>query len=280
MLLALLLVAYAGLFWVQLLVRGGGLGDVAPGRAALICLLLGTLALVVEFPAPRTLIVNAFWWPVTLVVVAGVAGALGGRRAAVVTAEAMLVAVLLHAFGRPESRRVFDVERGDGVAWAFSFESAEQRIVKRFPRPTEWEAPTHETFVRVDLAAPYEGRAGYQVLVNGSDLGKVNGYTPDTVWQGPGGYRWAVRVPAEALARDGVVTVELRPDGIDRRLLLAGHGDPLVEALGRDSTWLFDGAGWTRERLAGAGKGPAGGTYRIWLITALKPPAELMAELR
>ena len=65
--------------------------------------------------APGALLANAFWWPVALGVVAGVAGALGGRRAAVVAvAEAMLVAVLLHAFGRPEARRAFDVERGTG----------------------------------------------------------------------------------------------------------------------------------------------------------------------
>jgi hypothetical protein len=85
-LLAQLLVGYAGLFWVRFLERGGELQDVAPGRSALFCLVVGTLATLMAFPAPGALLVNAFRWPVALGMVAGVAGALGGRRAAVVAA--------------------------------------------------------------------------------------------------------------------------------------------------------------------------------------------------
>lgn len=266
--------AFGALFWARLVLEKGDVRHVSPERTLGAVLLLGGLAIAVAFSDPRTLIVNAFWWVVSVLAIVGVAEALGSRRHAVLAAEGMLALVLLHAFGQPESRRYVEVGPGNGVSWAFSFERADQKIVKLFPRPDTWDSPLHDTVVRADLAGPYQGPAGYEVWVNGQRLGALNGYTPEAIWGGPGGPRWAVTVPSEVLARDPLVTVEVRPDGIDPALAIAGHGDALVALLGREATWLFDGKQWTRDRLAGARGGLSQGTYRLWLVSSLRPPPE------
>lgn len=269
---AVALAVFGALFWVRLLLGKGDVRQVSPMRTLCTVLLLGGLAIAVTFSDPRILIVNASWWVVSVLAIVGVAEALGSRRHAVLAAEGMLTLVLLHAFGQPDSRRVVEVGPANGVTWAFSFERADQRIVKLFPRPDSWDSPLHDMVVRADLARPYYGRAGYEVSVNGERLGTINGYTPASVWGGPGGFQWVVRVPAEVLARAPLVPVEVRPDGIDPGLAIAGHGDALVAQLGREATWLFDGTRWTRDQLAGTRGGRSQGTYRLWLISSLRPP--------
>jgi hypothetical protein len=273
--LALLLGGYAAAFWVRLASGKADPRRASGARSVIACLALGCVALGVTFADPRILLLNVFWWSVSLLALVGVAEALGDRRHAVVVAEGMLVLVLLHAIGQtPDERRRLDLGQGNGVSWAFSFERDDQRIVKLFPRPETWGSPRHDTFVRADLARPYQGHAGYELWVNGRLLGKLHGGTGGTVWSGPGAFQWALRVPPGMMAEEPLVTVELRPDGIDPDLALAGHGDPHSSALGPDSTWLFDGGRWTRDRLAGPEAGPAGGTYRLWLINLMRPPDE------
>lgn len=232
-----------------------------------LCLLLGSTALLIAFPAPLTRLINLFWWPVMCLTCAGVADALWGKRAALVAAQVALVLVTVHAVWRPPSGRVIRESLGNGISWHFSFSHPDQRIVKRVPRPDDWNDPAMATYVRIDLARPYRGPAGFEVRVNDQFVGAPTGQAPPQCGCVDEN-QWELPVPAKVMGQSSVVTIDLRPTAIDPDLAIAGHGDPFSERLGPESTWLFDGARWTRDHLSGT-QSASLGTYRVWLLRFL-----------
>src|SRR5438093_420773 len=137
---------------------------------------LGAVALAVAFPAGPALLLNLYWWAITAVLLTGLASALGGARPAVLTAEALLSLVLAHAMLRPAGGRTVHWSYGNGIAWQFSFERPDQRILKVVPRPKDWDIAGRAFYVRIDLARPYAGAAGLAVSLNHQPLGVLTAH--------------------------------------------------------------------------------------------------------
>jgi hypothetical protein len=135
--------------------------------------------------------------------------------------------------------------------------------MKTLALPNGWQE--RPVYLRVDLGAVYDGGAGFAVNVNGEDLGDLNAQTADRTVSTSGIPSWSMRLPRHVVLKSPLARVVLRPSGIDPRLSVAGHADARGEHLGPSNSFFFDGTDWRNDRLAGPERGPATGTYRIWL---------------
>jgi hypothetical protein len=229
---------------------------------------LGAVVLLLAYArAPVTLGLNAFWYLLLLAIVLLGGLAWGRPRAAVVAAEVVLALVAVQGLwsaatpgARPPAARLGDQY---GVSWRLTFTGPQQALMKTLPLPNEWEG--RAVYLRVDLGAGYEGPAGFAVEVNGQELGDLSARTADRSVSTSGIPSWSMRLPDRVVDSAPLARVVLRPSGIDPRLTVAGHADPLVEPLGVNNSFFFDGETWRNDRLAGPDYGPAGGTYRVWL---------------
>jgi hypothetical protein len=155
--------------------------------------------------------------------------------------------------------------------WRASFREQGQALSKDLALPNDWR--DQPVFVRIDLAARYDGSAGFRVEANDQPLGRVGNDSPGPPFVGTFGYVWAVRIPLELLERSPFARVVLRPDGIDPALAVAGHPDLRVDPFVPGNSRFFTGTTWLPEQLAGPDSPRTVGTYRIWLLTQRDPHA-------
>lgn len=229
---------------------------------------VGLAALVLAFHAhPVALAINVFWL-VLLLAIALLGGLAWDRPRTVIIAGEAIVAIVavqglwsvaVPSAGLPPAR----LGETYGVSWRLAFTSPQQALMKTLPLPNGW--PGQTVYLLIDLGTDYKGTAGFALTVNGHALGEINAMTVDPDVSPRNIPSWAVRLPADVIASAPLARVELRPSGLDSKLSVAGHGDPLVEPLGSRNSAFFDGVTWRHDRLAGPGGGPATGTYRIWL---------------
>ena len=214
-------------------------------------------------------LLNAYWF--LLLLATAVLGGLASRRpqAGVLAGESVVALAAMQGLwpvlapAAPPLDLLAHETSVQGVSWRVSFTEPQQALTKLFSLPAGWERV--RVYLRIDLSTDYAGDAGFVLEVNGVPLGEINRVT-GRMWRvGVGTPHWTYRLPRDVLARAPLVQVTLRPAGLDPRLSIPGHRDPLIEPLGTWNAFFFDGQRWQADRLAGPSGPPASGTYRIWL---------------